>query len=103
MGTLPDGTEQMPFTAGMIDMEDGSFRVEEITMRSLSFPEPPTVISFYGTCAWNRASGGQEVMRITPGSEGVPPSITVPDGVDVSEAAKAVLGAVNVMLGKRAY
>ena len=33
MGTLPDGTEQMPFTAGMIDMEDGSFRVEEITMR----------------------------------------------------------------------
>jgi hypothetical protein len=58
MGTLPDGTEQMPFTAGMIDMEDGSFRVEEITMRSLSFPEPPTVISFYGTGAWNRASGG---------------------------------------------
>jgi hypothetical protein len=57
-GTLPDGTEQMPFTAGMIDMEDGSFRVEEITMRSLSFPEPPTVISFYGTGAWNRASGG---------------------------------------------
>jgi hypothetical protein len=37
---------------------DGSFRVEEITMRSLSFPEPPTVISFYGTGAWNRASGG---------------------------------------------
>ena len=61
--------------------------------------EQPTV---NGTGAWSRASGGQEVMRITFGSEGVPASITVPDGVDVSAAAKAVLGAVNVMLGKRA-
>lgn len=48
-----------------------------------------------GNIMFTVGNPAQEVMRISPGP---PPRITVAEGVDVSEAAKAVLNCIEHML-----